>query len=145
MRNSGPLAEAVLHEKRERLPVALFVKLLVPDLLFTMGEGAVVALMQLFFILRFHLLPGPLGIIFTISGLTGGIFSLTAPLFVKRWSKLRVVTSVQYLTAPLMVLIGPTPDRCSTGSRPPWAGTPRSFPHPRTTRIRSGSLLLASR
>ncbi len=108
-RNSGPLAEAVLHEKRERLPVALFVKLLVPDLLFTMGEGAVVALMQLFFILRFHLLPGPLGIIFTISGLAGGIFSLTAPLFVKRWSKLRVVTSVQYLTAPLMVLIGFAP------------------------------------
>src|SRR5258706_9500993 len=28
VRNSGPLAEAVLHEKRERLPVALFVKLL---------------------------------------------------------------------------------------------------------------------
>src|SRR5215471_19116083 len=109
VRNSGPLAEAVLHETRERLPVALFVKLLVPDLLFTMGEGAVVALMQLFFILRFHLLPGPLGIIFTISGLAGGIFSLTAPLFVKRWSKLRVVTTVQYLTAPLMVLIGFAP------------------------------------
>jgi MFS family permease len=109
VRNSGPLAEAVLHEKRERLPVALFVKLLIPDLLFTMGEGAVVALMQLFFILRFNLLPGPLGIIFTISGLAGGIFSLTAPLFVKRWSKLRVVTTVQYLTAPLMVLIGFAP------------------------------------
>jgi MFS family permease len=109
MRNSGPLVEAVLHEKRERLPVVLFIKLLVPDLLFTMGEGAVVALMQLFFILRFGLLPGPLGIIFTISGLAGGIFSLTAPLFLKRWSKLRVVTTVQYLTAPLMVLIGFAP------------------------------------
>src|SRR5712691_8128660 len=109
VRNSGPLAEAVLHEKHERLPVALFVKLLLPDLLFTMGEGAVVALMQLFFILRFNLLPGPLGIIFTISGLAGGLFSLTAPLFVKRWSKLRVVTTVQYLTAPLMILIGFAP------------------------------------
>src|SRR5438270_3989582 len=109
VRNSGPLAEAVLHEKRERLPVGLFVKLLIPDLLFTMGEGAVVALMQLFFILRFSLLPGPLGIIFTISGLAGGLFSLTAPLFVKRWSKLRVITTVQYLTAPLMVLIGFAP------------------------------------
>jgi MFS family permease len=109
VRKSGPLAEAVLHQKRERLPVGLFVKLLIPDLLFTMGEGAVVALMQLFFILRFNLLPGPLGIIFTISGLAGGIFSLTAPLFVKRWSKLRVVTTVQYLTAPLMILIGFAP------------------------------------
>ena len=109
VRNSGHLTEAVPHEKRERLPVSLFVKLLVPDLLFTMGEGAVVALMQLFFILRFHLLPGPLGIIFTISGLAGGVFSLTAPLFVKRWSKLRLITSVQYLSAPLMILIGFAP------------------------------------
>ena len=109
VRNSGTLAEAVLHEKRERLPVALFVKLLIPDLLFTMGEGAVVALMQLFFILRFGLLPGTLGIIFTGSGLAGGIFSLTAPLFVKRWSKLRLITSVQYLSAPLMLLIGFSP------------------------------------
>src|SRR5439155_21160626 len=35
--------------------------------------------------------------------------SLAAPLFVKRWSKLRLITSVQYLTAPLMVLIGFAP------------------------------------
>src|SRR5437588_2517075 len=46
VRNSGPLSEAVLHKKRERLPFALFVKLLVPDLLFTMGKGAFVALMH---------------------------------------------------------------------------------------------------
>jgi MFS family permease len=48
-------------------------------------------------------------LVFTISGLAGGLFSLTAPLFVKRWSKLRVVTSVQYISAPLMVLIGFAP------------------------------------
>ena len=103
------MAQVVPEHTRERWPIALFAKLLIPDLLFTMGEGAVVALMQLFFILRFHLLPGPLGIIFTISGLAGGIFSLTAPFFVRRCSKLRVVTTVQYLTAPLMVLIGFAP------------------------------------
>ncbi len=94
---------------KEKFPVLLFAKLLFPDLLFTMGEGAVVALLQLYFVLRFHLLPGPLGIIFTISGLVGGIFSLTAPLFVKRWSKLRIITTVMYLSAPLMVLVGFAP------------------------------------
>jgi len=94
---------------KERFPVFLFVKLLLPDLVFTMGEGAVVGLIQLFFVLRFRLLPGPLGIIFTISGLAGGIFSLTAPLFVHRWSKLRIITVVQYLSAPLMILIGFAP------------------------------------
>jgi MFS family permease len=96
-------------QPKEKVPFLLFGQLLLPDLMFTMGEGAVVALIQLYFVLRFHLLPGPLGIIFTISGLAGGIFSLTAPLFVHRWSKLRIVTTVQYLSAPLMVLIGLAP------------------------------------
>src|SRR5581483_6612436 len=63
---------------KERLPALLFVKLLTTDLLFTMGEGAVVALIQIYFVLRFHLSPGTLGIIFSISGLAGGVFSLTA-------------------------------------------------------------------
>ncbi len=100
---------SVTLKPKERLPVSLFAKLLIPDLLFTMGEGAVVALIQLYFILRFFLLPGPLGIIFTISGLAGGIFSLTAPLFVKRWGKLRIITTVMYLSSPLMILIGYAP------------------------------------
>lgn len=95
---------------KEAWPFLLFFQLLLPDLVFTMGEGAVVALIQIYFVLRFQLLPGPLGIIFTISGLAGGIFSLTAPLFVKRWSKLRLVTTVQYLSAPLMILIGFSPN-----------------------------------
>ncbi len=94
---------------KEKRPVLLFIQLLVPDLVFTIGEGAVVALMQIYFVLRFNLLPGPLGIIFTFSGLIGGFLSLTAPLFVHRWSKLRIITTVQYLSAPLMVLIGFAP------------------------------------
>lgn len=101
--------EEVPVQREKKWPVGLFIKLLIPDLLFTTGEGAVVALMQLYFVLRFHLLPGSLGIIFTISGLAGGVFSLTAPLFVRRWSKLRLITVVQYLSAPLMLLIGLAP------------------------------------
>ncbi|HLZ60077.1 MAG TPA: MFS transporter [Ktedonosporobacter sp.] len=100
---------SALPAPKAQWPVRLFLQLLIPDLVFTMGEGAVVALIQLYFILRFQLLPGPLGIIFTISGLAAGLFSLTAPLFVKRWSKLRLVTTVQYLSAPLMILIGFAP------------------------------------
>lgn len=94
---------------KEKIPLFLFVKLLLPDLIFNMGEGAVVALIQVYFVLRFQLLPGALGVIFTISGLLGGVLSLTAPLFVRRWSKLRIVTTVQYISAPLMVLIGLSP------------------------------------
>ncbi len=105
----GSVDSVGITSEREKLPVLLFARLLIPDLLFTTGEGAVVALIQIYFVLRFNLLPGPLGIIFTISGLAGGVFSLTAPLFVRRWSKLRLVTTVQYLSAPLMILIGFAP------------------------------------
>jgi MFS family permease len=101
--------EFVPSTSKNRLPVLLFLQLLIPDLLLTTGEGSVVALIQIYFVLRFHLLPGTLGIIFTFSGLIGGIFSLTAPLFVRRWSKLRLIVAVQYLTAPLMILIGLSP------------------------------------
>lgn len=107
-------AEAVVAStepkaSQEKLPVWLFVKLLFPDLLFTMGEGAVVALIQIYFVIRFQLLPGELGVIFTFSGLAGGIFSLLAPLLTRRWEKIRIVTLVQYISAPLMVLIGFAP------------------------------------
>src|SRR6266568_5564014 len=71
-KNTGQSPMAVKAETtaaprpKERWPVWLFLQLLIPDLVFTMGEGAVVALIQLYFILRFQLLPGTLGIIFTI-------------------------------------------------------------------------------
>lgn len=106
---AGEQRNVVRDARAEPQSFWLFAKLLLPDLVFTMGEGAVVALIQLYFVLRFQLLPGTLGIIFTISGLAGGVFSLTAPLFVRRWSKLRLVTSVQYISAPLMILIGFAP------------------------------------
>ncbi len=101
--------ESLQPAGKEKTPLLLFTKLLLPDLIFNMGEGAVVALIQVYFVLRFQLMPGTLGIIFTISGLLGGVLSLTAPLFVRRWSKLRIVTTVQYISAPLMVLIGLSP------------------------------------
>ncbi|WP_069805345.1 MFS transporter [Thermogemmatispora onikobensis] len=104
-----PSNKSAPAEQRERFPLAVFAQLLVPDLIFNMGEGAVVALIQLFFVLRFSLLPGPLGLIFTISGLAGGLFSLTAPLFVHRWSKIGIITTVMYISAPLMLLIGYSP------------------------------------
>ncbi len=107
LENAGKVARD--DQIKERLPVLLFVKLLITDLLFTMGEGAVVALIQIYFVLRFHLSPGTLGVIFSISGLAGGVFSLTAPLFVHRWSKLRIITTVMYLSCPLMLLVGFAP------------------------------------
>ena len=89
--------------------VALFVKLLVPDVLFTTGEGSVVGLLQVFFERRFQLAVGTIGVLFTIAGLVGGATSLAAPRFVRRFGKLRMATSMQYLGAPVMLVIGLAP------------------------------------
>ncbi len=92
-----------------RATVALFLKLLIPDALFNVGEGAVAGLLQVFFFLRFGLQPGQLGVLFTIAGLTGGVTSLLSPRLVRRWGSLRTATAMQYLSVPAMLLIGFTP------------------------------------
>jgi MFS family permease len=89
--------------------IALFVKLLVPDVLFTTGEGSVVGLLQVYFEKHFSLQVGTIGVLYTVAGLVGGATSLTAPRFVRRFGKLRMATSMQYLSAPAMLAIGLSP------------------------------------
>jgi MFS family permease len=99
---------AAKTESEESIP-GLFAKLLIPDILFTTGEGAVVGLLSLFFFLRFSLAPGPLGLLFTLAGLIGGATSLTAPRIVRRFGQLRMATLMQFLTVPVMLVIGFSP------------------------------------
>ncbi len=89
--------------------VVLFVKLLLPDMLATTGEGTVVGLLQLYFVLKFNMQPGSLGALFTLAGLIGGATALNAPRIVRRWGKLRTATTMQYLSAPAMLITGLAP------------------------------------
>ncbi|WIG57868.1 MAG: hypothetical protein OJF49_000613 [Ktedonobacterales bacterium] len=89
--------------------VILFTKLLTPDVLFTIGEGAVVALLQLYFTLQFGINIGVLGVMITLAGLVGGATALASPGFVRRFGRLRLATSMQYLSAPVMLVIGFSP------------------------------------
>lgn len=102
-------AQGVAAPLGRRALSRLFVKLLIPDVLFTTGEGAVVALLPIFFETRFHMTPGALGALVTIAGLFGGATALTAPRFVRRFGKLRLATTMQSLSAPVMLLIGFSP------------------------------------
>jgi MFS family permease len=89
--------------------VVLFVKLLLPDMLATTGEGTVVGLLQLYFVIQFNMQPGSLGALFTLAGLIGGATALNAPRIVRRWGKIRTATTMQYLSAPAMLLTGFAP------------------------------------
>jgi MFS family permease len=126
----GPLAPLESTEEQERLAVGaalaeqraepvdpvgrlavaiLFVKLLIPDVLFTTGSGAVVGLMQVYLHLRFGVNPGTLGVLFTAAGLVGGATSLLSPRLVRRWGALPVAVAMQYLTVPAMLTTGFAP------------------------------------
>jgi MFS family permease len=87
----------------------LFVLLLVPDVLYTAGEGAVVALEPLFFRLRFHLSPALIGALVAGGGLLVGVTALLAPSLVRRYGKLRVITVAQALSVPIALTIGYAP------------------------------------
>ncbi len=89
--------------------VALFVRLLVPDVLFTLGESSVVGLLQIYFVLRFGLQPGTLGIILTVAGVCGGATALMAPRIVRRFGKLRIVIAMPLLSIPVVLTIGFAP------------------------------------
>ncbi len=103
-----PSTKRTSRETTTGLP-SLFAKLLLPDILFTTGEGAVVGLLSLFFVLRFALAPGPLGAIFTLAGLVGGATSLAAPRVATRLGRLRMATIMQFLSVPVLLLIGFSP------------------------------------
>jgi MFS family permease len=113
---TAPTAKAPTSEVAEPVdPVGrwaiawLFIKLLVPDVLYTTGEGAVIGLLQVYLTLRFHLQPGPLGVFYTLVGLLGGATSLLAPRLVRRWGSLRTATTMQFLTVPAMLVTGFAP------------------------------------
>ena len=87
----------------------LFILLLIPDVLYTAGEGAVVALLPLFLQLRYNASPAMIGALVAGAGLLSGVTALLAPSVVRRYGKLRVITGAQLLSVPAALLIGYAP------------------------------------
>ena len=102
--------EVIAGPKPSARPVwALFILLLIPDVLYTAGEGAVVSLLPLFLELRFKANPATIGALVAGAGLLAGITALLAPAMVRRYGKLRVITSMQLASVPVALLIGYAP------------------------------------
>jgi MFS family permease len=87
----------------------LFVLLLIPDVLYTAGEGAVVSLLPVFLELRFNVSTGAIGALVAGAGLLAGVTALLAPAMVRRFGKLHVITGMQLASVPVALLIGYAP------------------------------------
>jgi MFS family permease len=88
---------------------ALFVKLLIPDVLNTTGQGAVVVLLPVYLTRRFGVHPGTLGVLLTVAGLIGGGVSLLSPRVVRRFGSLPTAVAAQALSLPIIGVIGFAP------------------------------------
>jgi MFS family permease len=106
---SGDAATPAGPQPSARPIVLLFVLLLIPDVLYTAGEGAVVSLLPLFLELRFGASPATIGVLVAGAGLLSGVTALLAPAVVRRYGKLRVITRAQLLSVPVALLIGYAP------------------------------------
>lgn len=88
-----------------RAMIRLAAMLLIPDVILAFGVGAVLTFGQLFFHLRFHLDPGPIGIIMAAGGLISGIGTLSTPLLARRWGNVHTTVRLQWLQVPLMTTL----------------------------------------
>jgi MFS family permease len=84
---------------------ALFLKLLVPDVILAFGLGAILTFVQLYFHLRFHLDPGPIGIILALGGFIAGTGTLVTPVIARRWGNLRTAVRFQWMLTPAAVIL----------------------------------------
>ncbi len=106
---SSVAASAVVDPPTRAGVIALFTKLLIPDVLYVTGSGATLALLTVYFTLNFHLNPAQLGLFLSVEGVIGGATAFIAPRLVRRWGKLRTATTVQYLSVPVVLGIGFAP------------------------------------
>lgn len=87
----------------------LFAQLLVPDVILAFGIGSILTFGQLYFHLRFHLDPGPIGIIMALGGVISGGLTLLAPVLARHWGNLRSTVRLQWLQVPMMTILALAP------------------------------------
>jgi MFS family permease len=101
----APRAAVTAHAQPAGKVAKLFTQLLVPDLVLAFAAGCILTFIQLYFHLRFHLDPGPVGIVIALGGLAAGVATLTTPLIARRWGNLQTAVRFGWVTAPLMAVV----------------------------------------
>lgn len=98
--------------KAERAPynLALYLRLLGPDVLLTCGGGSVAGFIGLYLSLRFGVHPAALGTFLTLSGFLGGVLVLLAPRAADRWGTARAAVALQAAGTPAIIVLALAPN-----------------------------------
>lgn len=103
-------ASAPADPKPSARPILLlFTLLLIPDALYNAAYGAVVSLLPIYLELRYSASPATIGALVAGAGFLSGLTALLAPTVARRYGKLRTLTTVQFLSAPIALVIGFAP------------------------------------
>jgi MFS family permease len=103
----APLKPAVAMPIRDLVRVDLprFARLLAPSLLLGIGAGMYLNFLQLYLAQRFHLSPGPIGLILGVGAALTAVATLSAPALGQRFGLVRTVGLLQITGAPLVLAL----------------------------------------
>jgi MFS family permease len=102
------------RERRLRLRAAfqrprLLAKLLLPELIFSLGAGILIPFLNVFLKLKFTISDVLLGTVFAGQSIAIGLATLTGPLLAGRLGKVRAVVTTQLSSIPFLLLLGYSP------------------------------------
>ncbi|MHB8927510.1 MAG: MFS transporter [Bacillota bacterium] len=90
---------------RTAAELGLYLKLLAPQALVSLGAGAMVTFFQLFFNMRFNLTPERISPIFAFSAIATAVATLVAPLMAKRLGRVRTVVLTELASIPFLLTL----------------------------------------
>jgi MFS family permease len=84
-------------------------RLLVPQLVISLGAGLLIPYLNIFFKQRFAISDSLLGLAFGISQLGMGLATLVAPIFAERWGNVRTIVASELASLPFLLALGFVP------------------------------------
>jgi len=88
-----------------KTPTGLVFKLILPNMILSLGAGLFIPFMNVFFKLQFHISDALLGTLFAWSAVGMGIASLAGPPLAQRLGKVRTIVWTQVLSIPFLVIM----------------------------------------
>ncbi len=84
-------------------------RLLVPQLIISLGAGLLIPYLNVFFKQRFAISDSLLGFSFGVSQLGMGLATMFAPIFAERWGKVRTIVASELASLPFLLALGFVP------------------------------------